>query len=526
MTEIDISKLSSEQVKALRKQVEARARIKRQEESLEHFIKAHWHILEPANPLQWNWHLDTLCAYLEAVSKREIRRLIVNIPPGTMKSLIVSVFWPAWQWATDPTHRFLCGSNDETLALRDAVKMRQLVLSPEYQENWKVSMDTKQDEKGLYANQNRGHRQSISMTSTVTGKRGDTLIIDDPHDANRMTDVQRMRVLENWDDGWSSRMNNAETDAIVLIMQRLHQEDLTGHLLELKEERWIHLVIPMRYEGVPTFDAGKDLGRPELNDPRTTEGELMFPSRVSERTARAQEEVWGPYNTAGQYQQRPSPKGGGELKQEWLMYYKAPPPKSKANTIILVDPAGERKQGVVGPRDNTAMGVISKDDNDNYFLVDGVRDRLNLVERTELLFEWHQKYKPLAVGYERYGMQTDIAHIQNEMEITHYRFKIIELGGNMKKEDRIRRLVPLLAAGKIWFPEKMPTVMKDGTVRDIVDDFLKIEYLPFPVGKWDDFLDMLSRICDEEMSFRSPARSRRRHKVPIKRGFTDRAVGY
>ena len=525
MKNLDLSKMTPKQLKALQLEVGRRARKAGCEDKLAEFVKAGWDILEPSNPLQWNWHLDALCAYLEAVTRRDIKRLIVNIPPGTMKSLIVSVFWPAWIWTKDPSHRFLCGSNDEKLAMRDAVKMRQLIEDPWYQENWgsKVTLSKEQAEKGLFANTARGHRQSQSMTSTITGKRGDTLVIDDPHDANKMSDVQRVDVLESWDDGWSSRMNNPSEDAIVVIMQRLHVEDLTGHLLEHKQEPWIHLVIPMRYEGVQSFDAGKDIGRPDLVDPRTEEGELLFPARVNLQAVLTQEETWGPYATAGQYQQRPAPKGGGEFKKDWVMRYKIAP--KRFNTMILVDPAGERKPGVVGSRDNTAMGVFAKDQLGNYYLIDGVRDRLNLNERTDLLFEWHAKYNPSLVGYERYGMQTDVAHIRMEMERNQYRFKIIELGGNMKKEDRIRRLIPLFSNGKIWLPERLDKLMLDGSTRDIIEDFITIEYAPFPVGKWDDFLDMMSRICDEEMALKGPVKKAPRTRM-VSRQYTDRAAGY
>lgn len=522
---MDLSQLSPDQIQALRQQVSERALKASQEENLADFIKGGWHILEPSNPLQWNWHLSLICAYLEKVSSREIKRLICNIPPGTMKSLIVSVFWPAWTWATDSSHRFLCGSNDESLALRDAVKMRQLVTSEWFQTRWgdKVTMDRQQDEKGLFANENRGHRQSQSMTSSVTGKRGQTLIIDDPHDAKNLSDVKREQVLNAWREGWTSRMNNPNEDAIVVIMQRLHSEDLTGYLLSLKKEPWIHLIIPMRYEGESTFDAGKDINRPDLFDPRTYPGELMFESRVDEVAALAQEEQWGPYNTAGQYQQRPSPKGGGELRLDWLMTYKTPP--KRCNKIILVDPAGERKPGVTGKRDNTAMGVFGKGQDDQYYLIDGVRDRLNLVERTELLFEWHHKYKPKGVGYEQYGAQSDIAHIQAEMEVLDYRFKIIELGGSLKKEDRIRRLIPLLSQGKIWLPERLMKPMVDGTSRDIIADLIEVEYSHFPVSKWDDFLDMMSRICDDEMKIIGPMEAK---PMPTfkRRAYTDSGVGY
>ena len=433
-----------------------------------------------------------------------IQRLIVNIPPGTMKSLIVSVFWPAWIWIDDPGYRFLCGSNEGTLATRDSLRMRQLIESQWFRGHWgdRVTLSHDQGEKTLFTTTARGHRESQGILGKVTGKRGNLLIWDDPHDAKQAdSDVMRQAVLDAYDNAWSSRRNNLATDPIVVIMQRVHSNDITAHLMK-KDQGWVRLAIPMRYDPDLTFDAGADIGRPELNDPRKKEGELMFPQRFPEKAVKDLEEDLGPYGSAGQLQQRPSPKGGGEFKESWVMYWKQPP--RGGNRYILVDPAGERKPGTKGKRDNTAIGVIEVGHDGNYYLIDGVRDKLNLVERTALLFKWHRQYKPLGVGYEQYGMQSDIAHIKDKMETESYRFKITELGGSLHKEDRIRRLLPLFSKGRFWLPETLHRTDVNGKTVDIIDRFIEEEYKPFPVAKFDDFFDMLSRIMDEAMEVSTP----------------------
>ena len=421
-----------------------------------------------------------------------------------MKSLIVSVFLPSWIWIDKPGYRFLCGSNEGTLATRDSLKMRQIMESVWFRENWgeKVKLSTDQKEKTLFTNTARGHRESQGILGKVTGKRGSMLIWDDPHDAKQAeSDVQRQGVLDSYDNAWSSRRNDLANDPIIVIMQRVHDDDITAHLMK-KAQGWVRLAIPMRFDAEVTYDAGKDINKPELNDPRAEEGELMFPERFPEGAVKDLEEDLGPYGTAGQLQQRPSPKGGGELKKEWLCYYKSKP--YGGNRYIIIDPAGERKRGVKGKKDNTAIGVIEYCGEGNYYLIDGVRARLNLVERTDLLLKWHRQYRPLGVGYEQYGMQSDIAHIADKMERESYRFKITELAGTLAKEDRIRRLIPLFEQGKIWLPETLHRTDTEGCTKDIINEFVEIEYLPFPVGKFDDFLDMLSRICDKEMKIVSP----------------------
>lgn len=489
------------------------------------FVRGAWPVVEPGRALVWNWHLDVLCAYLEAVAAGKIRRLIVNIPPGAMKSLVVSVFYPAWRWISDPAHRFLCGSNEGTLATRDAMRMRALVKSEWFADRWgkTVVLAADQGEKTLFQTTARGHRESQGMLAKVTGKRGDTLLLDDPHDAKQSnSDVIRQAVLDAWDTAWTSRLNDPNSSAVILIMQRVHMRDLTGHLLAKEAQEWVHLVIPMRYDPAVTFDAGKDIGRSDLADPRTEPGELLFAERFSEATVQQLEHDLGPYGTSGQLQQQPSPKGGGEMRAEWLMRYMAQP--VGGNRYVLVDPAGERKPGVKGKRDNTAMGVIEVCADGNLYLIDGYRDRLNLVERTDILFAWHRRYKPLQVGYESYGMQSDAAHIRDRMEREGYRFKLTELGGGMRKEDRIRRLIPYLEAGRLWLPQTLHRTLKSGQTVDLIEQFIEVEYLPFPVGQWDDFLDMLSRIADPDIKLATPQ---------VKRPLTlhehtprDRAVGY
>jgi|10_taG_2_1085330.scaffolds.fasta_scaffold01041_15 phage terminase large subunit-like protein len=524
--QLDLSSLGDEDLHAMLEQVKIRNNKRKQEESLAEFIRAAWSILEPGTELKWNWHLDVLCAYLEAVRAEKIRRLIINIPPGMMKSLIVSVFYPAWVWTRDAPHRFLCGSNEGTLATRDALKMRQLIDSEWYQENWgdTVSISKEQGEKTLFTNTQQGLRLSQGVTAKVTGKRGDTVIWDDPHDAQGTeSDRERENILDRWDNAWSSRLNSANESAVIVIMQRLHAKDITGHLLAYKELKWVNLVIPMEYDPDIIFNADRDIDRPDIVDPRTSPGELLFRGMVDEKAITAQKEVWGPYVTAGQYQQRPTPKGGGELQMSWLNYYTKMP--RRGNKIILVDPAGERKPGVKGRRDNTAMGVFSYAPDGNYYLLDGIRDRLNLVERTKQLFEWHEQYRPVAVGYEQYGAQTDIAHIQTQMEQLDYRFKIIELGGKMVKEDRIRRLIPLFAASRIWLPQTMFKTMVDGSARDIIKDIIEEEYGNFPLAEFDDFLDMMSRLCDEDIKTVAPKREPP-PLVVVPRRMTDAGVGY
>ena len=280
-------------------------------------------MLEPTTPMQWNWHLDVLCAYLQyGFFTGLLPRLIFNVPPGSMKSLLFSVFYDAWVWTQDPGHRFIGLANEDTLATRDNLRVRQLVQSEWYQDRWgnKVQTAPDQREKSNFTNQARGFRLALGIKANVTGKRGNTLQIDDPIDAKKaFSDVEIQSVNDAYDQAIATRLSQPNTDKIGIIMQRLRTNDLTGHVLGKKNQRWTLVRIPMRYEGRPSFNAAKDLG-PEfafLKDPRTKKGQLLWPERYSEATVQAMEEDLGDYGTAGQLQQRPSPLAGGIIKKAY-----------------------------------------------------------------------------------------------------------------------------------------------------------------------------------------------------------------
>jgi len=208
----------------------------------------------------------------------------------------------------------------------------------------------------------------------------------------------------------------------------------------------------------------------------------------------------GSYVASCQLLQNPLADKAMGFKEEWLEFYDVLRNSNKWNFYIIVDPASEKKKD----SDYTAMAVIGLAPDNNYYLVDGLRDRLNLTERTDKLFELHREWRPIGVGYEKYGMQSDIEHIKYIQQQNGYRFKIIELGGSMPKNDRIRRLVPLFENSRIYFPRRHTFISHDGKVVDLIRDVIDFEYIPFPVALHDDFLDCFSRICDPLMKARFP----------------------
>jgi predicted phage terminase large subunit-like protein len=282
--------------------------------SLADFARMAWHVLEPATPLKWGWALDAICEHLEAVSRGDCKRLLMNVPPGSMKSLLTGVIWPAWEWGPldKPEMRFLGTAHKQDLAVRDNLKCRRLIQSQWYQERWPVVLTSDQNAKTKFENDKTGFREAMAFES-MTGSRGDRVILDDPHsvdDANSVTKL--LGGVTTFREALPSRVNNDQS-AIVIVMQRLNEADVSAVAIELGYD---HLCIPMRYE------PGRSKWVYGSGDPRKTEGELMFPERFPEEQVAELEKTMGSYAVAGQLQQRPAPRGGGIIKTAWFRYYR------------------------------------------------------------------------------------------------------------------------------------------------------------------------------------------------------------
>jgi predicted phage terminase large subunit-like protein len=290
---------------------------------LKEFVQRAWPIVETDfdKPLVWNWHLDVMCQRLEQITYGEPgQRLIVNIPPGCMKSLLISVFWPCWEWASNPSLRYLTAAYSTDNTIRDNLNARAIITSDWYQRYYKVRLKDDQNVKMKFDTTAGGWRIASSVGGRATGEHPDRIIIDDPHKADDVhSDVKRSDVIR-WNDRTISTRGAVRGASVVLVMQRLHEEDLAGHLIGM--EGWDHICFPMRYE---TTREAEPNWRPDPRDPRTEAGELLWPQLFTEEILRPMEALLGPYGVAGQMQQRPAPEGGGLFHREWFEIVDAPP---------------------------------------------------------------------------------------------------------------------------------------------------------------------------------------------------------
>jgi predicted phage terminase large subunit-like protein len=286
--------------------------------SLRSFVRHAWHVVEPSTPFVPGWHLDAICEHLEAVTRGELRNVIINVPPRHMKSLAVSVFWPCWEWIAHPERRWLFASYAQPLSTRDSLKCRRLIMSPWYQQHWSdvYELTGDQNAKTRFENDKTGYRIATSVGGIGTGEGGDRVVVDDPHNVKEAeSDTVRESTLEWWDQAMSTRGNDPKTVARIIVMQRVHENDLTGHVLAKAQEggqQYDHLVLPARFE--PTVQVcAAELQHEQRSEPDA----LLWPERFGEAELAALEIDLGEMGTAGQLQQRPAPAGGAVFKRDW-----------------------------------------------------------------------------------------------------------------------------------------------------------------------------------------------------------------
>ena len=279
---------------------------------LHDFIRDAWRWVDPSPPA-FGRYTRTLAWVLEQVLKGRIRRLIINVPPGHMKSLTVSVFWPAWAWLMRPDVRFVFTAYRGDLALRDADRSRDLMRSEFYQDlllgrpnKWTL-LRAGQDTKSRFANSEKGYRFS-SAVAGIMGEGGDIVVFDDPHNVEQAeSDTVRDETVRKIRLALPTRVRS-KTGAVVIIMQRLHPRDLTGVFLDEEGELWTHLCLPARFELDHPFPCPFDW--------RRRQGQLLFPELFDQK--RLDEITTGltEYGEAGQLQQRPHPREGGMMKRD------------------------------------------------------------------------------------------------------------------------------------------------------------------------------------------------------------------
>ena len=415
--------------------------------SLKEFTKNSWQAIEPGRDFYDNWHIDAISEHLQAVVEGDIKRLIINIPPRHMKSISVAVALPAWTWTIQPSKRFLFASYAGSLSIRDSVKCRRLIDSQWYKRYFgdKFSLTSDQNQKQRFENDKTGQRIATSVDGALTGEGGDIIVIDDPHNVREAeSSTVREGVLEWWDQAMQTRLNDPKTGAFIIIMQRVHENDLTGHILANEYNDWDHLCLPARYEiGHPTPT------KSSLNfvDPRAKEGELLWEKRIDDVTLSTLEKSLGSYASAGQLQQRPMPKGGGILKAEWWVPWEKDDLPDIEYLVQSYDTAFSTKE-TSSYSARTTWGIFRMNGQVNAIVVEMWYDRVTYPELRKLAQEAFDEWQPDTVLIEKKASGQSLLQ-----DLRMGGIPVLAYSPDRDKIARAHSSSALLEDGRIFYPQ-------------------------------------------------------------------------
>mgnify|MGYP000679600677 CR=1 FL=1 len=432
------------------------------------FTKLAWPIVEPASVYNHNWHIDAICDHLMAVYRGEIRQLLINIPPGCMKSLLTCVFGPAYAWAEeDAGLAWIFASFDSKLTARDSEKTLRLIQSDWFKQRWGHKVAVSDDAAiGDFTTLQGGFRFATSVNGKATGRHPDIVVVDDPNKPKEITKA----ALEGTRHWWRSTMTTRARDPMkvrrICIMQRVHQTDLAGMFLD--DGGWEHLCIPMRFE--PHAKCSTSL---PWTDPRTEEGEVMWLTRHRDPELRQHEIDMTPGVVAAQNQQRPAPEGGLVFMRDWFQDFsrKAIPNfdamcQSWDCTFKNVDTA------------DYVVGQVWGRQGGTFYLLDEVRARMSFPETCEAIRNMRRKWpKVSAILVEDKANGPAVETVLSK-DIP----GIIMVNPQGGKESRANATSPFFEAGNVYHPN--PDAEGDAWVREHRE-----ELATFPTGTYDDRVD-------------------------------------
>jgi predicted phage terminase large subunit-like protein len=463
--------------------------------SLYEFVKQSWHVVEPGVPFVHSWHIEQICEHLEAITSGDIRKLLINIPPRHSKSTIVSVMWPIWEWLTDPSQKFLCASYSGTLSIRDNLKARRLIQSPWYQERWGYMFELSGDQnaKQRFENNKTGYRLATSVGGTATGEGGSRLLLDDPHGAqDAQSDAMRESALEWFDMVWSTRLNDPKKDAMVTVMQRLHERDISGHILE-DIGGWEHICIPAEWDG----KRRKTVLGPY--DPRKVKGELICPERFGAEEITQLKQLLGVYGTAGQLQQDPTPSEGGMLKVAFFGMWPNDSALPPFEYILQSYDCAFTERTTGDPTACTVWAMFTHKGQRHVMLIDAWDEYLSYPDlRTRAIKEWTTEYGGMTKEspYSRARRPDRVlveAKASGQSLLQDLRLaKVPAIGynpGNADKVSRAHQAAPTLELGLVWIPESKKN---PGQHVSWAAAFIK-QLSKFPVAEHDDYVDTFTQ---------------------------------
>lgn len=446
-------------------------------ERLKAFTVKTFQTVSPGDEYSHNWHIDAISEHLEACYRREIKRLIINIPPRSMKSISGSVAFPAWLLGQDPSLKIIAASYSSSLSIKHSIDCRLVIESPWYKRLFpETVIADDQNTKNKFMTTARGQRFATSVGGSVLGEGGDFLIIDDPVKADAAeSEVERESANTWFKQSFMTRLNDRTNGVVIVIMQRLHYEDLTGILL--KDGGWEHLCLPSFQDEAPRrIYLGKKRGKQVYKDWQLNEPihEKRFPPDVLQKI----KEDMGSYVFEGQYQQRPSPLGGGMVKLSWFGRYETifTPESAKEYFDMIVQSWDTAfKEGEINdPSACTTWGI--KDN--KWYLLDCLAQRMEYPDLKAKVLNMAQYWKPDAILVEdKASGQSLLQDLRREtME------GVVACKPFKDKIVRLSAVSALIEAGRVLLPAKASWL----------PDY-EAEMMGFPNMKHDDRVDSTSQ---------------------------------
>lgn len=466
------SEPSSEKLRALLE--EQRLRKASRPLSLVEFTAEAWPIVEPATDYLHTWHVDLIAEHLEAVTAGEITRLIINIPPRNMKSISVSVMWPCWEWGPmrRPELRYLFCSYAATLSTKHSLDRRRIIESEWYRDLWPhVALTTDQNVKTEYENTRRGVMISTSVGGAATGKGGNRVVVDDPvNPEEAYSDAKREAANDYVDRTLPSRLDDKRRDAMVIVMQRIHDDDVTGHVLARSlPGEWTHLCVPAEAPEHMQVVFPRS-GRVVVRDP----GELLWPEREGPDELAAMKRAMGTRDYEAQFNQNPAPPEGAMIKTDWFRYWRELPDglTEWLQSWDMTFTDSDSSDYVVGQ----CWAKLGADK----YLVDQVRGRWDMPKTVE-------RVRAFCVKWPQAGLRLVEDKANGPAVVATLKREIGGFVPVTPKGGKIARLAavsPDIEGGNVYIP--------DPALNPWVEDYL-FECSRFPFGAHDDQVDSTSQ---------------------------------
>lgn len=441
------------------------------------FVKNAWHILEPYTPFLEGYHHAAIADHLEAVVRGDIRRLIVNMPPRFAKSLMCSVMFPMWWWITQPHARFLATSFKEELGVELQAKASRLYKSEWYQRHFasRHQLQLVKDTQSIFENDRTGYRRMAVYESAMGfgfGAPG-ALLCDDAHNVeDAMSDEKRKKDIRLFDEALSTRANGPNS-AIVVIMQRLHESDLTGHLLE--KGGYEHLMLPNEFD--PRRSTVTSIG---WQDPRTVEGELLWEKGMDAKATAERKVALGTFGYAAQYMQAPAPAGGGLIDPSWF--------RTWTDSTLPKDEQGNAKfDEMLISGDFTFRETRLSDFNvlecwgrsqGQYYLLDLDRFKGDFTVTLRRFVAFCERNPDASTKLVEIAANGEAILSQLRQTIP----GMLGVVPKSSKESRVSAIAPWIESGNVHIPESAPWL----------SDF-KHECAMFPAGRHDDMVDSMTQ---------------------------------